>query len=562
MAKLFLVKEGTGEKIPITSHMIVGRTKECNLVIEDPAVSRKHFEIIPKENGVYLKDLGSTNGTYVNGHRLSEGILHSGDYIQIGRTVLKFQAEENNEPSKFETDKDFDKSVIVEHSFLSLELPKRTSIQKKEFPVSLALETLYSVLNNISTTFDICKLQNDILRSTSKVLPISHGAILFTTSEGEIIPCKKCGRVHQLQKDEITLTDASQVQVSSTIVSKVVNARQSLLYKDIIDYEDIKNAISIVSLNVRSAMCVPLRNKERVLGLIYLDCASEKGNYTEADLLLVSAIGNSAGLALENAEFHEELLEKYKLEQELKTAAIIQSGFLFNDWESLPGNCELYAETLPAKIVGGDFYDVVRISKDKIAFTVGDVSGKGIPSALAMVKIITTFRIQVMTHSSELELINTLNNDLCKSSQEGMFCSLFFGILNTETGELTCINAGHLPALLIREGNLDYIFHPSGPPLGIIEQNIWKVEQETFTSGDSLVLFTDGIIEARKGGTDKPLSDREFGFHRLRKCIDKHKNQSPEEIVKSLLNNIKKYTSPESPHDDCTILAIKWNKNA
>ena len=560
MSKLYLIKEGSGEKIPVLSRMVVGRTKECNLVIEDPAVSRKHFEIIPKENGIYLRDLGSTNGTYVNGNRLSEGLLHSGDCIQVGRTVFKFEVEENSKPSKFETDKNLEKSIVVEHSFLSLESPKRLKKIEKDLPI--ALETLYSVLNGISATFDICELQNNILKSTAKVLPISHSAVLFTTSEGEIIPCKKCGKVHQIQDGEVRLSEVSQVQVSNTVVSKVVKARQSILYKDIVDYDDIRNAISIVSLNVCSAMCVPIRSKDRVLGLIYLDCSADKGSYTEADLLLVSAIGNSAGLALENVEFYEQLIEKHRLDQELKTAGIIQTGLLFNDWNSLPEKCEFYAETLPAKIVGGDFYDVIKISEDKVAFTVGDVSGKGVPSALAMVKILTTIRIQVVKSSSEIELIKALNDDLVKTSQGGMFCSLIIGILDICTGEVRCVNAGHLPVLLIRNGNLDFIFHPSGPPLGIVEKNVWKVEKETLGDGDYLILFTDGVTEARRGSTDNSIKDREFGFHRLRKCVDKHKTQSPQEIVKSVLENIKKYTHPELPHDDCTILALKWGEYA
>lgn len=559
MAKLYLVKEGSGEKILVSSPMVVGRTRECNLILEDPAVSRRHFEVVPKENGLYLKDLGSTNGTYVNGHKLSEGLLRAGDCIQVGRTILKFEVEENGVPSKFETDRDFEKSV-VEHSFLSMELPKRVKKIEKTLPI--VLDTLYSVLNDIATTFDVCELQNSILRSTSKVLPISHGAVLFTNSEGEVIPCKKCGKVHQLKDKDIALTDPSMVQVSTTLVSKVIKERQSILYKDVVDYEDLKEAISIMSLNVRSAMCVPIRSRDKVLGLIYLDCSSEKGNYTEGDLLLVSAIGNSAGLAFENVDFYEQLIEKFRLEQEVRTAGIIQSGLLFNDWDSLPENCEVYGETLPAKVVGGDFYDVVRVSKDKIAFAIGDVSGKGIPSALTMVKIITMFRTQVINLGSEIDLVKTLNSDLVKSSQEGMFCSLIFGILDVKTGELSCVNAGHLPVLLIRESKLDFIFHPSGPPLGIINNNAWKVDKETLNSGDCLILVTDGIIEARKGDVTKNVHEREFGFHRLRKCIDKHKTQSPREIVNSMLENVKKYTSPELPHDDCTILVVRWKKYA
>ncbi len=563
MPRVYLVRENDGKRIPVHSHLIIGRTRECNLVVEDPAVSRKHFELVASENSYKWKDLGSTNGTFINGQKMLSGELHPGDTIQIGRTVFHFEIEKTEEltphvPEK--TGEIDDEPSIVARSFLSMD--ETTIPAAKERRATLLLETLCKVINDISTNFNLCELQNKIIDASSTVLPIDHGAILLTDEDGKILPCPECLRVHQWERGHLVSVPADRVQISNTVVSRVVREKQSLLYQDIMDNDELKRAVSIISLNVQSVICVPLRVKEKVLGLFYMDTVSDKNRYTEDELLLASAVGNAAGLAIENARIYRELIEKHRLEQELKTAAIIQQGFLFNDWETIPKNCDMFAQTLPAKVVGGDFFDVILLPDNRLGFIVGDVSGKGMPASLAMVRLLTEFRIQAQLTSSQLTVFNALNEDMIEYGQQGMFCSLCYVIVDLNTGEMSAVNAGHLPALWWRNHKTEYCFHPTGPPLGILPDAVWKEDKDILSKGEAILLFTDGIIEARKEEEGKEITDMEFGIDRLKKLVETQQFENTKDFVCNILKEVQKYTSPNLPHDDCTLLLFRWLNHA
>jgi len=559
--KAYLVKEDNGEKIPVYSHLIVGRTKECNIVIEDPSVSRKHFELIQSEDSYRWKDLGSTNGTYINGQKMVSGELHSGDTVQIGKTVFRFEIEENSKPTNIaEKTEEEQQHSIVTRSFLSMD--ETTVSPTREQRATLLLETLCKVINDISTNFDLCELQNKIIEATSHVIPIDHGAILLTDEEGKIIPCPQCSRVHQWEGGHLIVVPINRIRISNTVIYKVVKERQSLLYQDIMDSDELKRAVSIITLNVQSVICAPLRAKEKVLGLLYMDTVSDKNRYSEEELLLASAVGNASGLAIENVKMYKELIEKYRLEQELQTAANIQQGFLFNNWNTIPKNCDIFAQTLPAKVVGGDFFDVILLPDHRLGFIVGDVSGKGMPASLAMVRLLTEFRIQAQRLSSQIEVLNALNEDLFEYGQQGMFCSLCYVIVNLKTGELSSVNAGHLPVLWWHNHKTEYCFHPSGPPLGVLPASTWKEDKDILSKEDAIIMFTDGIIEARKEDNDKKITDREFGIDRLKKTIETLHFENAEKTVRDVLQKVQKYTTPNLPHDDCTLLLFRWLSHA
>lgn len=562
MPKAYLIKEDDGEKIPVHSHLIIGRTKECNLVIEDPSVSRKHLELIQSENSYKWKDLGSTNGTFINGQKMLAGELHTGDTIQIGKTIFRFVIEENSKPSKIseKTGEKKEQPAVVSHSFLTRD--ETTIPSTKEQRATQLLETLCKVINDISTNFDLCELQNKIIEATSHVIPIDHGAILLTDEEGKILPCPQCSRVHRWEGGHLITVPVNRVCISSTVIHKVVKERQSLLYQDIMDDEDLKRAVSIISLNIQSVICAPLRAKEKVLGLLYMDTVSDKNRYTEEELLLASAVGNASGLAIENVKIYKELIDKYRLEQELQTAATIQQGFLFNSWNIIPKNCNLFAQTLPAKVVGGDFFDVILLPDNRLGFVVGDVSGKGMPASLAMVRLLTEFRIQAPRLASQIEVLNVLNEDLFEYGQQGMFCSFCYIIVDLKTGEVSAVNAGHLPVIWWHNNETEYCFHPSGPPLGVLPKVEYKQDKDILSNKDILIMFTDGIIEARKEDNNKNITEKEFGIDKLKKTIETLYFENAEKAVQDILQKVQKYTAPNLPHDDCTLLIFRWLNHA
>src|SRR5262249_13194661 len=158
--------------------------------------------------------------------------------------------------------------------------------------------------------------------------------------------------------------------------------------------------------------------------VLYMDDDSSGRQYSREDLLLSSAVGNSAGLALENATFHRELLEKQRIDQEIKFAATIQEGFLVRDWTSTDPRFDVHGETSPARTVGGDFYDLVRPGPDRAVSITGDVSGKGVPAALAMAQIVAEFRLHSRALDSPGKIVEALNEGMVKRSTRGLFATM------------------------------------------------------------------------------------------------------------------------------------------
>ncbi len=143
------------------------------------------------------------------------------------------------------------------------------------------------------------------------------------------------------------------------------------------------------------------------------------------------------------------------------------------------------------------------------------------------------------THLLQLTVFNALNEDMIEYGQQGMFCSLCYVILDLKTGEMSTVNAGHLPALWWRNHKTEYCFHPSGPPLGILPDAEWKEDKDILSKGEAILLFTDGIIEARKEEKGKEITDMEFGIDRLKKLVETQQFENTKDFVCNILRKFK-----------------------
>ena len=280
------------------------------------------------------------------------------------------------------------------------------------------------------------------------------------------------------------------------------------------------------------------------------------------DLLLAASVGNSAGLALENAQMHQEILEKQRIEQDLATAWTIQEGFLVKEWPTEDPRFEVYGETRPAKTVGGDFYDYVRPSRDKVGILIGDVSGKGVPAALTMAQLLAQFRLLSRDMESPGDVLKELNRGLVKRSQRGMFCTLCYLTVDLINGHVVCANAGHHPVVRVGNGGVSTFGDATGPPAGILPEGPWVETRAIIDPGDSLLLYTDGIVEARSMTTvvegasaSSPVEYEEEGLHR---CVSKLYGQPAQQLIEAVIYDVQRYTAPAAPHDDCTMMALRY----
>lgn len=236
---------------------------------------------------------------------------------------------------------------------------------------------------------------------------------------------------------------------------------------------------------------------------------------------------------------------------ELSIAADIQQSFLPENIPRVRGY-DVSPVSLPAREVGGDFYDViVPISEDKIGILIADVSGKGVPAALFMALSRTITRANATWHKSAVGVITETNSMICADARSGMFVTLFFGVLDLEERTLTYVNAGHNPPVIYRSGDIQEELRLTGPALGIIDDALYTEKTTSLNTGDIMVMYTDGVTEAVNP------KNEEFGTDRLDAIIKASKNKSAEGIRDDIVESITRYSEGQDQFDDITIIVMK-----
>ena len=244
------------------------------------------------------------------------------------------------------------------------------------------------------------------------------------------------------------------------------------------------------------------------------------------------------------------------LKQEVSIAAAIQMNMIPPSDNLYPGQSRVkaYGVTKPAKEMGGDFFDAFSIDEDHIAFAVGDVSGKGVPAALFMMKIMTLLRSNITKSTNLVESLLDVNKSLCFNNDSNMFVTMFIGIMNIHTGELQFINAGH-DSPLIAGTNQEFtaLSGPRNMILGIHAANTYTIGNAKLKPGDSLVLYTDGVTEA------EDQTGKLYSLDRVKNLLSASDRSNSKHIVANLLQDIDLHVSSNQQSDDITVLALQYH---
>ncbi len=302
-----------------------------------------------------------------------------------------------------------------------------------------------------------------------------------------------------------------------------------------------------ISQGASAVVCIPdhlfwkevALNKQGIRNLI----ATMAGRLRRANYALIEEI--------------EEQLKYKHLEKELETAGKIQSGIVPNG-RNLLHQCheiDAFAFIKQAREVGGDFYDAILLDDEHIYFAIGDVSGKGMPAALFMMRIFTSLRMLINNTPQVDRVITHVNNLLARNNNDMMFVTLFAGILNTRTGKLEYVNAGHNAPFIIKhdtEEKVQTLNKRNGPLLGVIEKAKFSLGELTLHKGDALLLYTDGVSEAMN------IQDEMFGMERMEQVFRSATKDSMVDLAKKLEQELDQFVGGADQYDDFTVLALRY----
>jgi len=504
---------------------------------EDAGLSRQHLALERDGDVWTVRDLGSKNGTFVNGTRISSPfVLGKNDRVTAGHIALDFG--ENSLPPPAADDKTV---VFIEGltptasvSTVSTSL-KGVLDQEKEIEGGPQMRALIRAGRELAGNMPLTELFKLIMNLSVEAVGATRG-VLMTIEGSELIVRAALG---------------DGFRISNAVRDRVIKDKTSLLVRDARLDEAFADRMSIVQQQIRSMLAVPLQTDDRVIGLIYLDSPHFIKEFTKDDLSLLTVMANVAAIRIEHTRLAEvEQAERIHAKQ-LEQAAEIQRGLLPVKAPIVPG-VDLAGYNAACHTVGGDYYDFLVYPDGRVGVLVGDVAGKGMPAALLMSSLQARVQVLFDDPTNLAALVTRLNRIITSNCPSNRFITFFIGILDPQTGELTYVNAGHNPPLVAHaDGSVDKL-DGTGLILGILPVATYTQKTCTLAPGDALLLFSDGVSEPVR-----PDSDEEFGEDRLAQNFAKLRNEDAQSIVDSINQQVREFTGGLPLPDDITLVVAK-----
>lgn len=527
---------------------IIGREETNDFAIQNKTVSRKHAEIELLESGnYYLTDLSSHNGTTVNGIRIAEKTeIRVGSTITFGQ--LEFRLTESNDSSAVSsrptvtrfTAAEPEKSVFLSIKDALAPLPPKVADHPDLFP------TLSEMARMLVLGEPKEQMLSRALELVSRVIPAERLAVLFTVDNDE-----NDNEIYTAATLLPSGKDPGDFTLSRTIVNDILTKKQAILVGDMSQNSRLADQKSIVAMHLKSAMAVPLFDEGEVLGILYVDSTSPVHRYSDEYLRLLAMFGNVIASRLVNYTLLHEREEKKIIDAELDRASGIQQHLLHKECPTLEGY-NIHALQEQCRAVGGDLYDVAKLSDGRLLFLVADVSGKGLGAALLMSNILASFRILYsQPEFNILRVVEAVSSQLYSSSTPGDFATLFVGIIDPVSQKVNYVNAGHNSPFLVRADGSVESMDASGTMIGAFDAMTWTESDFSMRPGDIFCVYSDGVTEAER------VTDEQYGEERLKEQIIANKSGGAKEIAAAIKSDIERFVEDAPQSDDVTILVIK-----
>jgi serine phosphatase RsbU (regulator of sigma subunit)/pSer/pThr/pTyr-binding forkhead associated (FHA) protein len=544
-----------GRRFLLDAPCLVGRGPYNHVVLDDTRISRQHAKISPEAGGHVVYDLNSANGTYVNDHQVKRHRLKPDDVVRFGPFSFRFEDEDpvikENSPARgaarfpevmtlvgVEPAADIIDSldaVSATNPGLSANLAELEDAERK-------LRTLYGFMQSISSTLDASELLDRIARNLLDIFPAAETAVIYfrDPGSGSMVPRKVLGR---------TDGPTAAFPMPGQFEEEVVQKGRAILSTPLVTATPRRPRRQKAPAGGLS-MHAPMLFGEVAHGVLNVR-ANERGGtpFTQGDLDLLTGVAAQAAMALQNARLHQESLKQQRLQQDLLLAEQIQKSFLPRQLPVVEG-MEFVAEYRPAYAIGGDFYDVFWLARERLGVFIGDVSGKGVSAALLMARISSDLRVAALAEGDPGAALARVNRAVLERRQPDIFVTGIYLTLDVRTREVTLANAGHLPPLVRRreKGALERIEGAAGTPIGVFEEAIYETATLVLGEGDTLVLCTDGALEATSAGSEQ------FGFQRLERSLAGGAS-APAELVHRLLRDLRAHVGEAPQYDDLTLVA-------
>jgi sigma-B regulation protein RsbU (phosphoserine phosphatase) len=522
----------------------IGRQADNQLVLRDSRISRTHARIV-LEGGTYLlEDCGSRHGTFVNGTRIIRQPLGNSDRIDFG-------AEDSY-------------SLIFALDGAELkQLMEQLAAPDKGAPpgVGAHLGKLRAVLDlarSLESSFSIDDVLAQVVDTALAVTGAERGFLLLRSGDKLEVRVARHRQGHKLSENDL--------RVPRSVIHRALEHRRELLS---MNFEPASAGSevggTVVDLDLRSVICVPLvriragqgattsliSSAHETVGVLYMDSRVAAADLAGGNRELLQTLAIEASTVLENARLLEEERGKQQMEEELRVARTIQQSLLP---ASLPSSGWLRASgsSIASHQVGGDYYDVTRVTPQCWSAVVTDVSGKGVSSAL----LASLLEGALITASDQpavlLRRVIGLNRFLLDRMGGEKYATVFYSLLDAG-GRLSYVNAAQCPALVVRSGAAIEELEATGMPVGLVEGATFELAERQLARGDKLVIYTDGVTEAQD------LAGAFFGKKRLFELVAAHAGETCAELHDAIVSAVAAFTEGAAQSDDITLVVLEYS---
>jgi len=516
------------EHIPFS----VGRKTDKDLVIADPRVSRDHAEIVSEEDQLFLVDLGSKHGTFVNGQRVQRHKLERNDRIEFGMRDSVYVIFDPTSTQSSST-----------REFLS----QISSIQVRRDATDLEKLTLFlEAARKLNTSGVVDEILVTLLDATLRLTHSERGYVFLRDDSGRLRLAAGRSAQGQALVDDRT--------ISHSILEEAAAASAEFVVSDTTKQSDLAGRQSIMAYDLRTVICIPLRKvyaradkatsdaakPSEAMGVLYLDSRFASRDISTVSHDILRAIATEAAALVENAKLAQAEEAARLYQQELAIAATIQQQLMAVTIPEVPF-AALQAKNLSCKEIGGDFFDVIMTEKG-LAMVITDVCGKGVTAAILASMLQGMIYAQLLAQVPLQEVVTSTNRFLCQKELGAKYATAIVGLLRP-TGELEFVNCGHVQPLLVSGGKVQRLQN-SNFPVGLLADATYEPATCKLNPGDHLVMVTDGVTEAENG------SGEFFGDDRLEKAA------AAGEPFQAIFDAVNAFRGEVPLSDDCTVFDL------
>ena len=526
---------------------IVGRHPSCGIVLDAVSVSRQHAAIEVEGNQAWIEDLGSRNGTAVDGRRISgRHALSDGQHLRIGDQRLAFSSSAPLTMEHLLGSGAFAIGDLVEEGadsviLSAVEVPVRPELAAGD------PEKLLRAAGGLDRAIGASVVLEEVLPRTLdglfQVFPqAERGFLLLVEPESRRL-------VVRASKFAPTV-EAGPLLLSRSLMDRVMQSRQALLSADVSADSGIDVRDSVADCGIRSVMCVPfLRADGDVLGVLQLDRRDTRTPFHRNDLDLLAGVATQVTLAIEQAQAHEERLSREQLRRDLELANRVQQALLPSRPPEIPGY-ESFDYYEPARQISGDFFSYVPLPGGRTAVVLADVSGKGMSAALVMAALAADVRYCLASESDVATAVGRMNESFCRAGWDDRFATFVVAVLDPATHRLSLVNAGHMPPLLrTAAGDVAAIgIEAAGLPLGVDPETVYQATDVPFPAGATLVCYTDGISEALDH------AQRPYGIERLTRVVAAAEGAG--DAGRRILADVERHAAGQVRSDDICLVCL------